>query len=312
VEPRLIRLVAVGDNVVDCYPDLGVMYPGGNAVNVAVHARRTGAESGYLGAVGTDEAGRVVRDALAAEGVDLSLLRTVDGPNAAATVRLVAGERKFTGGREGVSRFRLSPADLVRLAAADIVHTGECSFLEDQLDELAAHARRLSFDFSERPWEYVEAHARHAGIAILSSPSGSRDEALALARRVRALGPATVAVTLGAHGAVLVSEATEATEGAGTAGAAGDARTPVGTGDRAGDVLAVAEDVVVWGAAEPVAVVDTLGAGDAFIARLLVGLARGEDLPALAVAATAYASHACTSYGAFGHEAPLPSTKETS
>ncbi|MEU7744022.1 PfkB family carbohydrate kinase [Nonomuraea sp. NPDC049158] len=290
MEPRLIRLVAVGDNVVDRYPDLGVMYPGGNAVNVAVHARRTGAESGYLGAVGTDEAGRVVRDALAAEGVDLSLLRTVDGPNAFATVRLVAGERKFTGGREGVSRFRLSPADLVRLAAADIVHTGECSFLEGQLDQLAAHARRLSFDFSERPWDYVEEHARHAGIAILSSPSGSREEALALARRVRALGPATVAVTLGAHGAVLVS------------GAAGDSAAGVLEGSR---------DLVAWGAAEPVAVVDTLGAGDAFIARLLVGLARGEDLPALAVAATAYASHACTSYGAFGHEAPLPSTKET-
>ncbi|MFG1684071.1 PfkB family carbohydrate kinase [Nonomuraea sp. NPDC049269] len=307
MEPRLIRLVAVGDNVVDCYPDLGVMYPGGNAVNVAVHARRTGAESGYLGAVGTDAAGRVVRDALAAEGVDLSLLRTVDGPNAVATVRLVAGERKFTGGREGVSRFRLSPADLVRLAEADIVHTGECSFLEGQLDQLAAHARRLSFDFSERPWEYVEAHARHAGIAILSSPSGSRDEALALARRVRALGPATVAVTLGAHGAVLVSQA------AGSAGTAVGtaAETAVGAAVGAADVLAVAEDVVVWGAAEPVAVVDTLGAGDAFIARLLVGLARGEDLPALAVAATAYASHACTSYGAFGHEAPLPSTKET-
>ncbi|MEV0345971.1 PfkB family carbohydrate kinase [Nonomuraea sp. NPDC050680] len=297
MEPRLIRLVAVGDNVVDRYPDLGVMYPGGNAVNVAVHARRTGAESGYLGAVGTDEAGRVVRDALAAEGVDLSLLRTVDGPNAFATVRLVAGERKFTGGREGVSRFRLSPADLVRLAAADIVHTGECSFLEGQLDQLAAHTRRLSFDFSERPWDYVEEHARHAGIAILSSPSGSREEALALARRVRALGPATVAVTLGAHGAVLVSEAAEAAEAARAARAAG--------------VLEGDEDVVAWGAAEAVAVVDTLGAGDAFIARLLVGLARGEDLAALAVAATAYASHACTSYGAFGHEAPLPSTKET-
>ncbi|MEU7829090.1 MULTISPECIES: PfkB family carbohydrate kinase [unclassified Nonomuraea] len=296
MQPRLIRLVAVGDNVVDRYPDLGVMYPGGNAVNVAVHARRTGAESGYLGAVGTDEAGRVVRDALAAEGVDLSLLRTVDGPNAFATVRLVAGERKFTGGREGVSRFRLSPADLVRLAAADIVHTGECSFLEGQLDQLAAHARRLSFDFSERPWDYVEEHARHAGIAILSSPSGSRDEALALARRVRALGPATVAVTLGAHGAVLVSGAAGADEAA---------------GDSAAEALADSRDVVAWGAAEPVAVVDTLGAGDAFIARLLVGLARGEDLPALAVAATAYASHACTSYGAFGHEAPLPSTKES-
>ncbi|MBN6051954.1 hypothetical protein JYK22_08395, partial [Nonomuraea sp. RK-328] len=271
------RLVAVGDNVVDCYPDLGVMYPGGNAVNVAVHARRLGAASGYLGAVGTDAAGRVVRAALAGEGVDLSLLRVVEGPNASATVRLVAGERKFTGGQEGVSRFRLTAADLDRLAGADVVHTGECSLLEDQLPELASAARRLSFDFSERPWEYVEAHARHAGIAILSAPSGSRDEALALARRVRDLGPSTVAVTLGSQGAVLVRG-----------------------------------DETAWAPAERVTVVDTLGAGDAFIARLLVGTVRDEDLPDLAAAATAYASAACLSYGAFGHEAPLDATLATS
>ncbi|GAA3173965.1 PfkB family carbohydrate kinase [Nonomuraea roseoviolacea] len=270
------RLVAVGDNVVDCYPDLGVMYPGGNAVNVAVHARRLGAASGYLGAVGTDAAGRVVRAALAGEGVDLSLLRVVEGRNASATVRLVAGERKFTGGQEGVSRFRLTAADLERLAEADVVHTGECSLMEDQLPELATAARLLSFDFSERPWEYVEAHARHAGIAILSAPSGAREEAHALARRVRDLGPSTVAVTLGSQGAVLISG-----------------------------------DETVWAPAEPVTVVDTLGAGDAFIARLLVGAVRGEDLPDLAAAATAYASAACASYGAFGHEAPLDATLAT-
>ncbi|MBB6348932.1 fructoselysine 6-kinase [Nonomuraea muscovyensis] len=271
------RLVAVGDNVVDCYPDLGVMYPGGNALNVAVHARRLGAESGYLGALGTDAAGRVVRGALAAEDVDVSLTRTVDGPNATATVRLVDGERRFTGGDAGVSRFRLSHADLDRIAEADLVHTGECSFMEDQLADLAASARRLSFDFSERPWGYVAAHAHHAGVAVVSAPSGSRDRAVALARRVQELGPATVAVTLGSAGAVLVC------------------------GDDA-----------AWAPAEPVSVVDTLGAGDAFIARLLVGLVRDEDLPDLIAAATSYASRACTSYGAFGHEAPLhSSTKES-
>ena len=50
----MIRLLTVGDNVVDCYPDLGTMFPGGNTVNVAVHAQRNGAEAAYLGALGTD------------------------------------------------------------------------------------------------------------------------------------------------------------------------------------------------------------------------------------------------------------------
>ena len=41
---------AVGDNVVDRYPEQGVFYPGGNAVNVAVHGRRCGAATAYIGA----------------------------------------------------------------------------------------------------------------------------------------------------------------------------------------------------------------------------------------------------------------------
>jgi sugar/nucleoside kinase (ribokinase family) len=107
-----------------------------------------------------------------------------------------------------------------------------------------------------------------------------------------------VAVTLGAQGAVIVAAAS------GNTGNIGN----TGNSARSGG----AEDVVAWASAGPVTVVDTLGAGDAFIARLLVGLARGEDVHAIATAATAYASYACTSYGAFGHEAPLPSTKESS
>ncbi|HEX3003101.1 MAG TPA: PfkB family carbohydrate kinase [Angustibacter sp.] len=261
-----VQLLAVGDNVVDRYPDLGVMYPGGNAVNVAVHARRCGAVAGYVGALGTDLAGRCVLDALAAEGVDTSLVRVVDGPNAYAEVRVIDGNRVFGTGNVGVSRFRLAPDDLERAASVDVVHTGECSMIEDQLGELSAAAPMLSFDFSERPWEYVEKYAGHARIAIRSLPGSALAQATDEARRLRALGPEVVAVTLGASGAVVVRG-----------------------------------DDVVHAPAADVAVVDTLGAGDAFIARLLVGLAAAEPLAVVVPAATAYASTTCTSFGAFGY-----------
>jgi fructoselysine 6-kinase len=52
-------------------------------------------------------------------------------------------------------------------------------------------------------------------------------------------------------------------------------------------------------------VVDTLGAGDAFIARLLVGLHRHEPPVHVLAAATAYATQACADYGAFGYGTPL-------
>jgi sugar/nucleoside kinase (ribokinase family) len=264
------HVLAVGDNVVDCYPDLGVMFPGGNAVNVAVHARRAGADSAYLGAVGTDAAGGLVRNGLVTEDVDTSLTRTVEGPNAYAIVRVVEGNRVFEVADAGVSKFRVTDADLERVAAADVVHTGECSMVEADLPRLAQAARLLSFDFSERPWEYVEEHAPLVSVAVLSATSVDEDPVV-LARRVAALGPRMVAVTQGPGGATLLADGRVY-------------RAPAGSGP----------------------IVDTLGAGDAFIARLLVGLVGGEELEALLPAATSYATASCAEHGAFGHEAQLP------
>ncbi len=144
-----------------------------------------------------------MREALLAEGVDTSLVRVVDGPNAYAEVRVVDGNRVFGRGDAGVSRFRLGPQDLARAAQADVVHTGECSMVEDQLADLAGSARRLSFDFSERPWDYVEKYARHVQIAVRSCPATGLDAARAEARRLRDFGPEVVAITLGAAGALV-------------------------------------------------------------------------------------------------------------
>lgn len=265
-----VTLLTVGDNVVDRYPDLGVFYPGGNAVNVAVHARRCGAGTAYIGAVGTDVAGRTVLDALVAEGVDTSLLRIVEGANAYATVRIVEGNRVFEHGDPGVSRFALTSADFAAAAAAAVVHTGECSMVEDQLADLSAAASRLCFDFSERPFDYIAAHAPLVDIAVRSLPGAGVEAAVQEARRIHALGPGLVAVTMGAGGAVAVSG-----------------------------------DEVLHAPAPPTAVVDSLGAGDAFIARFLTGLIAGTPLSELLGEATAYASAACTTFGAFGYETPL-------
>jgi fructoselysine 6-kinase len=264
------HILTVGDNVVDCYPDLGVQFPGGNAVNVAVHVRRTGGRSSYLGVLGTDLAGALLRTSLQHEGVDTTLLRQENGSNAYAVVRIVDGNRVFESGHVGVSKITLGAPDLAAIAQAHIVHTGECSMVEEDLPRIAREASVLSFDFSERPWDYVEAYAPYVDVAVLSAPGDCTDPA-GLAARVAALGPRTVAVTQGAHGATLLV----------------DGRTlqaPAGPGQ----------------------VVDTLGAGDAFIARLLVGLVRGERPDELLRAATRYATATCADHGAFGHQSPLP------
>jgi fructoselysine 6-kinase len=269
-----VRLLAVGDNVVDQYPERGLFYPGGNAVNVAVHARRLGASSSYIGAVGTDRAGDAVLASLRDEGVDTSRTRVVDGPNAYAVVHIVDGNRVFAKGDLGVSMFELDHDDFAAATSVDVVHTGECSHVEAQVPELARHAKRLSFDFSERDWSYIESLAPYVDVAIRSAPGADRQAALDQARRLQALGPHTVAVTLGAGGAVIVQD-----------------------------------EVPQWSPAPPRGpVVDTLGAGDAFIARLLLGLTRGEPIAELASEATTYATISCARFGAFGHATSLDTT----
>lgn len=260
------EVLTVGDNVVDIYPERAVMFPGGNAVNVAVHARRCGIESAYIGAVGTDRAGHSVRQALLNENVDCARLRVIRGSNAYAVVHVVEGNRVFGKGEIGVSRFILDDADLEMARSAAIVHTGDCSMMETQLPVLAAASQRLSFDFSEKPAAYLHQYVGYADIAVISRPGLSPHQALKQARRLQELGPQVVAVTIGAAGAV------------------------------------VCDGQQVTRATPPeMDVIDTLGAGDAFIARLLAGLVRNESLAQNVAAATAYATSACASFGAFGH-----------
>jgi fructoselysine 6-kinase len=187
-------------------------------------------------------------------------------------VRVVSGNRVFGSGHVGVSRFSIAEDDWAAVPSAGVVHTGDCSMLEEDLERLSEAATLLSFDFAERPWDYVARHARHADVAILSA-AAARHDASELVARVAALGPTVVAVTQGVAGATLWVDGEDLLH------------APAGDGE----------------------VVDSLGAGDAFIARLLVGLARNEDLGELLRAATTYATDTCGDYGAFGHQAPLPS-----
>jgi fructoselysine 6-kinase len=265
-----MRVCCAGDNVVDCYPDLGLMYPGGNAVNVAVGARRAGCESAYVGAVGADVPGRVIVDALIAEGVGTERLRIVDGPTAYAVVQLVEGERVFVDSDLGVSEIVLDQDDLAYAATFDLVHSGDCSGLETQLPALAA-AVPVSFDFSHRPAEYCAPLLPHVEIASFSA--GHLDDAAIekLLRDATAAGPRVALATAGSRGAMLLIDR------------------------RVYHAPAVAAPTVV----------DTLGAGDTFIARILVGILCEETPATMLRAASELAAETIGESGAFGHPASL-------
>lgn len=264
-----MRIVCAGDNVVDRYTAARRLFPGGNAVNVAVKARRAGAQSAYVGAVGTDGPGDVIMAALAAEGVMTDRVRRVDGPTAYTDVEIVDADRVFARSDEGVSRFVLDEDDLGYLAGFDVIYTGECSMLEGQVPAMAA-CGPVAFDFSDRPPDYVMPLLPHVSVACVSASHLGAAAAESLARSMVESGPTYVLATRGAAGAILL--------------------------ERDGAVHSCK--------AVPVELVDTLGAGDAFIARVLVGLF-GDETPDQALAAAARcAAETCKSAGAFGHGIP--------
>jgi fructoselysine 6-kinase len=267
-----MRLVGVGDNVVDCYPQLGQMFPGGNALNVAVQVARGGLAAAYLGVVGDDAAGSLIRAALAAEGVSTERLRVLSGPSAHAVVRQVDGDRVFDSSDKGVSIFSLNDADLAYLATFDLAHSSYASRLENALPAIAARTR-LSFDFANRRTEaYAGPLLPNVYVAEFSVSDLSDAEVDHLAHWALGLGPRYVLMTMGARGAALYSEREVYRQPA----------RPTGT------------------------VVDTLGAGDAFIGGTLTGLLRAEPLPSVLRAAASLAAQTCQSYGAFGYACPLP------
>ncbi|WP_316980241.1 PfkB family carbohydrate kinase [Shumkonia mesophila] len=267
-----IRLLGLGDNTVDIYVDRNIMFPGGNAVNVAVLAKRLGSAAGYLGCLGNDAFGSLLHDALSAEGVDLSRCRRIDGENAHVLVRHRDGDREFVKSTAGVrARYELDAGDFAYIKGFDVVHSSYCSDNDAMIPAIAAAATRLSYDFSNRWTDDRRTRlAPHVDIAFLSHAGHPDPECIEMLRQWSSAGPRTVVMTRGGDGAFAYVNGTLYRQ----------------------EVL-------------PTPVVDTLGAGDAFIAGFLTRyLADGAVQPALQ-SGTRTAAAACGWLGGFGHGIPI-------
>lgn len=266
-----MRVCGVGDNVVDRYVNQKLMFPGGNAVNFAVHARRGGAHAAYLGVVGTDVEGDLIRSSLEAEEVDIARLRIEQGSSAFATVHMddSGNDRKWGRCEKGVSMFQLDAGDLDYLAGFDLVHTGETSRLESQLPELRERVA-ISFDFSLRDLAYAMGVLPYLKVASFSRGNADYDDVMRVVDAAQSAGVELVTVTRGSSGATVCYK---------------------------GEVL--------FAPSVPVVAVDTLGAGDAFASRLACRVMAGASLAEAASDAAQYSALICGARGAFGYGRPI-------
>lgn len=241
----MLRLACVGDNCIDFYDATGEKYPGGNPVNVAVYTRRLGGASSYIGAVGTDENGKLLRDALTEKGVDVSHMHIVEGATALTHVAIDNGDRVFGDYHEGVMKeFALREEDITFIEEHDMLISGLWGRVEGELKRIRERGVPIAFDCADRP-ESKEAEIALAATDIAFFSDDSSDDT-ALRARIRTIfekGPHIVVATRGDKGSL-------AFDGAGF----------------------IEQGIVEC------AIVDTMGAGDSFIAGFLYTYLRSGDI----------------------------------
>lgn len=237
----MVKIGAVGDNCIDMYDNIGEFYVGGNPVNVAVYIKRLGGNADYAGVVGNDRYGELVKEQLYEKGVDVSMVKTIEGSTAISHIDLINKERVFGEYEEGVlPKLLLTDEELKRLAECDIVVSSVWSYAESYFERLKRLGAITAMDFStELDSEVIDVVGAYLDYAFFSFEEGNMEleEFMKdIFERIRGI----VIVTRGEEGSVVY-----------------DGKQ------------------FIYHGIEPCEVIDTLGAGDSFIAGFLYGMAEG-------------------------------------
>lgn len=265
----------------------GTLGFGGADSNVAIGLARLGHSSKWISSLGRDALGSMIASGIESEGVVTSL-HFSDTHQTGLMVKSPSGtqERYVSFYRAGSAASKMGPAVLREddFAGAEIFHfSGITPMLSTSCAELVRKAIGLckrdgitiSFDVNHRPslWDdesakpmYLE-FCKQADVVFgdrneLSLLVGAELSDEALVRAVAEIGPSSVVLKLGESGAVALSE---------------------------GELYAQP--------AFDVTVVDTVGAGDAFVAGYLSALLDNQSLRERLVRAAFCGAQACTNPG---------------
>ncbi len=236
---------------------------GGSESNVAIGVRRLGVPATWIGRLGDDPAGRLIRRELRAEGVEILAIEDPATTGLMIRWRPAAGQGHVIYHRRESAGSRLRESDVPedRVAGAAVLHgtgitlglgAGPAGALNRAIAVARAAGRTVSFDVNYRRALWSEADAAAAILAVLGDCDvvfAGLDEARILtghadaeraARGLETLGPRQVLITLGAQGC-----------------------------------LARVDGATFEMPAASATVVDTVGAGDAFVAGYLAELIAG-------------------------------------
>ena len=283
-EKQPFDVVGVGINVIDYLfrvprfpePDtksdaLAVTTQGGGLTATAMVAcARLGLRTRYIGKFGSDEIGRLAREMLIGEDLDLGgSVQAADAPHRLCVVLVEAGTGHRTIVRHRDPRIWLHPREL----SCEAVCAGRLLHLDGYEGAAALQAARWARDAgipvsvdAEDSTERREELFRLTDILIVSHRFGQevtgKASAAEILRGLASLGPSCVGVTMGAKGSALLHR---------------------------GDL--------VEAPGFSVDVVDTTGAGDVFHGAFLYGLLQGWTAKHILLFANAVSALKCTHLG---------------
>jgi ribokinase len=176
--------------------------PGGKGANQAVASARAGAATAFVAALGEDDGGVLLREALSGSGVDLSLVSSVDAPTGTAIITVdAAGENAITVAPSANATLTLSEAARTAVSQAKIV----LSQLEIPFGTVQAAAEASEyFILNAAPAaELSDELLGHVDLLVVNETEAEAVGGPKLASLLDRV-PAAV-VTLGAEGAVILT-----------------------------------------------------------------------------------------------------------
>jgi fructokinase len=262
------------------------IHPGGVTGNNLTQVARLGATTGWLGLIGDDENGRLIQKAFQDDGMDLSGIEVVKGEHSSMTWIPVdaQGERciyMFPNVNGKLSQHQVLSRFAPHIEKAKHFHTEASQLPIAPVKEAMQVARqagvRIIFDLDVAPSFFCQMGLGTQGelcqslrlVDVLKPCKAAAREITGesdwdkMADGLLGLGPSLVAVTQGAEGCLIASR------------------------EKRVHVPAFNVDVV-----------DTTGAGDAFMGGLSYGLLQGWDFERVGTFANACAALCCTRVGA--------------
>lgn len=244
----MVKVTGVGFCCADVYEKLNKFYPTGNGVDWGVHLSRMGIPVSIVSVVGTDQYGTRMKEALQKEGIDVSHLRTEPGDTCKMMMELKNGtDRVHLQEIEGVmANYSLTDEEIEFIKGHDYMHTDLFGKILDHLPEFHQAGVKIVMDFSTfsaDPEYRCEEIFPYVDYVFLSY---EQDDAYIenWIRKIQSYGPEIVTATLGEKGSISWD----------------------------------GKHLYRYGIV-PAKVVNTVGAGDSYIAGYTYGIIHGWDIP---------------------------------